>query len=76
MTTDATTAAAPPVIRVLHGHPTPEEIGVVVALMSAMGGGEDASGAPSRQSRWAAPATRLGSAGPGRDSWRFSGMPR
>ncbi len=73
MSTDA--APQPPVIRVDHGNPTPEQLGVVVALLSAMGG--DADSAPATaESRWSGPAARLGSAGPGRDSWRFSGMPR
>ena len=75
MSTAASTEMSPPVIRVLHGDPTPEELGVVVALLSAAGGG-DAPGAPPAESRWSGPAARLGSGGPGRDSWRFSSMPR
>jgi hypothetical protein len=76
MSTDAATEAAPPVIRVLHGDPTAEEIGVVVALLSAMGGGDDGPAVARAESRWSGPAARLGSTGPGRDGWRFSGMPR
>ena len=37
MTSDAATDPTPPVVRVLHGDPTPEELGIVVALLSAMG---------------------------------------
>jgi hypothetical protein len=75
MSTDAATEPSPPVIRVLHGDPSVEEVGVLVALLSAAGRGE-APGTPSTESLWSGPAARLGSAGPGRDSWRFSGMPR
>lgn len=75
MTSDAATDPTPPVVRVLHGDPTPKELGIVVALLSAMGG-DDAAESPRSESRWSGPAARLGSAGPGRDSWRFSGMPR
>jgi hypothetical protein len=74
---DAADAAgsAPPVIRVEHGDPSPEEIGVLVAILAASGGA--AGAAPERPaSRWSAPTTRLGSTGPGRGNWRFSGMPR
>ncbi len=66
---------AAPVIRILHGAPTREELGVIVALLSAMGGGRPAA-APAPTSRWAAPGVRLGQVAPGRDGWRFSGMPR
>lgn len=75
MSTDASTQLSPPVIRVLHGDPTPEEVGVVVALLSAAGG-DTAPETPAAESRWSGPAARLRSAGPGRDSWRFSTMPR
>ena len=39
MTSDAATDPTPPVVRVLHGDPTPEELGIVVALLSASHGG-------------------------------------
>ena len=63
MTSDAATDPTPPVVRVLHGDPTPEELGIVVALLSAMGG-DDAAESPRSESRWSGPAARLGSAGP------------
>ncbi|HRW18354.1 MAG TPA: acyl-CoA carboxylase epsilon subunit [Dermatophilaceae bacterium] len=66
-------APVAPVIRVLHGSPTPDEIAVVVAVLSAAGGGDTAA-EPAPPSRWSAPASRLGQLAPGRGSWRFSGL--
>ena len=37
MTSDAATDPTPPVVRVLHGDPTPEELGIVVALLPVVG---------------------------------------
>ncbi|MFZ1285843.1 MAG: acyl-CoA carboxylase epsilon subunit [Candidatus Phosphoribacter sp.] len=67
-------APGQPVLTVLHGAPSPEELAVVVALLAAGGDGSEAP--VTAQSRWSAPSARLGSAGPARDAWRFSGMPR
>ena len=66
-----------PTIRIEHGNPTAEEVGVIVAVLTAASGGAgDDGGAPERRSRWAAPGDRLGGAAPGRGGWRWSGMPR
>jgi hypothetical protein len=78
MTTTAPPTVAepePPVLRVVHGSPTDEEIGVLVAVLSAVGEGGGAP-EPEPASRWAAPSARLAANGPGRGAWRFSGMPR
>jgi len=74
--TDATTTApAAPVLRVVNPDATPQEIAAIVAVLSAMGGGE----APKKRvpSQWAAPARtarRHLPHGPG--AWRASGLPR
>ncbi|MEI2826946.1 MAG: acyl-CoA carboxylase subunit epsilon [Dermatophilaceae bacterium] len=66
-----------PTIRIEHGNPTPEEVGVIVAVLSAAsGGGDGDGGAPDRRSHWAAPGERLAGPAPGRGGWRWSGMPR
>ncbi len=64
-----------PVVRIEHGSPSAEELAVLVALLSAVGGG-GVSGLPDQpRSRWSAPDVRLRSTGPGHGAWRFSGMP-
>jgi len=69
-------AGAPPVVRVDHGDPSPEDLAVIVALLGAAGG-DPAEEAPPPASRWSAPTSRLGGGmAPGRGNWRFSGMPR
>ncbi len=52
---------APPVLRIIHGNATPEEVAAVVAVLAAASGDEDA---PARRprSRWSDPAFRLGTA--------------
>ena len=73
--TDATTAPAAPVLRVVNPDATPQEIAAIVAVFSAMGGGE----APKKRvpSQWAAPARTARRHLPhGAGAWRASGLPR
>lgn len=64
-----------PVIQVLSGRPTAEELAALVAVLSAVGGGE-ASESETGRSVWSDPAWRL--TGPQRRSggWRTSALPR
>lgn len=70
-TTDA------PVVRIVHGSPSAKDLGVLLAVLSALGGGEDC-GEGTRASHWSAPATRLVPVGPrsAPSAWRWSAMPR
>lgn len=70
-------ADAVPVIQVVSGTPSPEELtALVVVLIAAAGDG--ASGIPDRSSsRWAAPPGRMRPAvGHGSGVWRTSSFPR
>lgn len=70
-----------PVLRVIRGDATPEEIAVILAIVGASGGGgEEAEPEPvsiwtaSRSHRVTQVAARAAS--PGRDGWRTSYWPR
>ena len=69
-----------PVVRVIAGHPTPEELAALLTALAAVGGGDagDAGDVDAAApSRWSAPSERLRTAyGPGSGAWRASGMPR
>jgi hypothetical protein len=73
-TPDAQTA---PLLRIITPSTTPEEVAAIVAVFSAMGGGEPAPEPP--RSEWASPS-RLVRPGlglqHGRGAWRASGLPR
>ena len=72
---DPEITASEPVLRVVSPDATPEEIAALVAVFSALGGGEPAPEPP--RSEWAAPARRMRVALPhGRDGWRASALPR
>jgi hypothetical protein len=67
----------PPVVRVVRGNPTPEEVAALVAVLVAIGG----SSAPeeTRPARgWSSPAARLRSPAYGTRAggWRASALPR
>ena len=71
-----TTGAARPMLRVVAGNPTPDELAVVVAVLSARGRARAAARpAPlslwSKRSRMVRPPLR-----PGPGAWRASAMPR
>lgn len=67
-----------PLLRIITPDTTPEEIAALVAVFSALGGG-DAAPEPQR-SLWAAPIRGMRTApgrsmAPGRGAWRASGLP-
>ena len=51
---DAPEVPVRPVLRIVRGTPSPEELAVLTALVSASGGGQDSS-TPAPRSRWADP---------------------
>ncbi|SOD72052.1 acyl-CoA carboxylase epsilon subunit-like protein [Jatrophihabitans sp. GAS493] len=55
-TPEAEVASARPVLRIVKGEPTPEELAVVTALFSARGSAEPAEPKQSRAGGWADPA--------------------
>ena len=64
-----------PLLRVVTGDATPEEVAALVAVFASVGGGEPE--APRRGSAWSHPGRMhrtLHRAGP--DGWRSSGLPR
>jgi acyl-CoA carboxylase epsilon subunit len=65
----------PPLLRVVRGEPTAEELAALVAVVSARGAGADAS-PPTPRSAWNAPyrlVRRPVQQGP--DGWRRSALP-
>ncbi|MBK6885914.1 MAG: acyl-CoA carboxylase subunit epsilon [Tetrasphaera sp.] len=74
MSTPETPAA--PVIQILHGHPTPEEIATVVAVLTAAGGGGGAEVGARHTSEWSSAARLVRvpyAAGP--RAWTHSAWP-
>jgi hypothetical protein len=64
-----------PILRVLTPDTTPEEVAAIVAVLSAMGGGDEP--APRRTPEWNRPARLTRDThrhGPG--AWRASSLPR
>lgn len=71
---EPTEAAEKPLLRVLTPNSTPEEVAAIVAVFSAMGGGEAPEPAP--RSTWASTAHRLRlPPTPGPGGWRASALP-
>lgn len=65
-----------PVLRIVHGDATPEEVAAIVAVLSAVGGGEPAP-AKRPAPAWAAPQRAVRRSLPhGPGGWRASGLPR
>ena len=63
-----------PLLRVVRGNPTPEELAALVAVVSARGAAVEDEPAPVR-SLWAAPQLRRPlTTGPG--AWRASALPQ
>lgn len=65
-----------PVLRIITPDATAEEVAAIVAVLSAVGGGD---GAPARRptSAWSAPQRAVRRALPhGPGGWRASGLPR
>ena len=66
-----------PVLRVVRGNPTPEEVAALVAVLAAVGGSGVAE--ETRPARgWSSPAARLRSPAYGTRAggWRASALPR
>jgi hypothetical protein len=65
-----------PMLRVVSGDPTPEELAIVIALVTARGG-ESKPSESKRLSLWASKGRQTRpSVGAGFGSWRASSMPR
>jgi hypothetical protein len=65
-----------PVLRVISGDPTPEELAIILAVVSARTSAVKPS-APQRLSLWASKGRQTRpSLGAGFGSWRASSMPR
>jgi hypothetical protein len=66
-----------PVLRIVRGDATPEEIAALVAVIAAASGGGAAAPKPTPRSAWADPARRMRTTLPhGPGAWRCSGLPR
>jgi hypothetical protein len=66
----------PPVLRVVRGEPTAEELAALVTVLGARAAGDGGQGA-SRRTAWNDPSRLVRTAvhvGPG--GWRTSGLPR
>ena len=65
-----------PLLRVVHGDATPEEVAALVAVIAALGSGAPPATQQPR-STWADPSRRLRTTLPhGPGAWRSSGLPR
>jgi hypothetical protein len=63
------------VLRVVNPDATPEEVAAIVAVVSALSGGEQR--APRRTPAWRSPSRRMTPVFPhGPGGWRASGLPR
>ncbi len=62
-----------PLLRVVRGDPSPEELAALVAVVAARGSGGAAAPTPV-QSLWSRPRMR-GPVVPGPGAWRASGLP-
>jgi hypothetical protein len=67
--------AAAPVVTVVSGDPSPEEVAALVAVLSAVGGAHE-DPPPAHRSPWSDPAWRLTGPGARPGGWRTSGLPR
>lgn len=57
---DADTAAAKPLLRIVGGNPTDEDVAVITALIAAAASGADADAAPAGpRDEWGRPEDRL-----------------
>ena len=68
--------SSPPMLRVISGDPTPEELAIILAVVSARGGAVKPR-EPKTLSLWASKGRQTRpSLGAGFGSWRASSMPR
>ncbi len=82
MTADDTPTEGPaaepparPLLTVVRGEPTPEQLAAVIAVVGARASGGGGDEEPPARSLWAAPVLRT-PLSPGRGAWRASGLPR
>ena len=68
------TPPARPLLTVVRGEPTPEQLAALIAVVSARGGAAEPQDAPA-PSLWARPVLR-GPLHPGPGAWRASALPR
>ena len=74
--TDSAGEEQRPVLRVVRGDATPEEVAALVAVIAAMNG-SDPPPKPRPRSSWADPGRRMRNDLPhGVGGWRSSGLPR
>ena len=74
MSPEAAPEGTGPLLRVVNADATPEEVAAIVAVLSALGGGEPE--APRTRSQWASPHRGVRRTLPhGRGAWRASGLP-
>ncbi len=67
---DAEAPTRPP-LRIVAGRPTPEELAVITALVSAGGGAPEPAAAPAPRGGWSDPARQhRGPLVPGPNAWR------
>ena len=70
------TDAAPPTLQLIRGDTTPEEVAAIVAVLTAVGGGEEASVRTRHTGVWADPSRLVRQAvHPGPGGWAASGLP-
>ena len=72
---DETPAPARPLLTVVRGEPTPEQLAAVIAVVSARAAGGGADKEPAPRSLWAQPQLRAPLT-PGPGAWRASALPR
>ncbi len=73
---DPATAPVPPLLRIVRGDPTPEELAAVVAVMTAAAAG-GAAGTKAPPGQWRSRGRNIRpSLARGPDAWRASGFPR
>jgi len=72
---EASSAAQPPLLRVVNADATAEEIAALVAVFAALGSGGEPP--PRRTPEWSAHHRKVRSTHPhGPGGWRSSGLPR
>jgi hypothetical protein len=75
--TDPDQSPAHPVVRVVAGSPSAEEVAALVAVLSAVAGGDHPGDSPRRASNWSAPGGRMRHThAHGYGAWRGSALPR
>lgn len=74
MTGDQQEQPTRPLLTVLRGAPTPEQLAALIAVVSSRGGGGEPD-APAPRSLWARPVLRT-ALSPVPGAWRASSLPR